>query len=146
MVSSRGREDEGLLVRVEVDVQNRHRRFAAAQREGDPGVAVDDAARPLVDEDLPDPANGIERPGQRVLLRLGMNAPVARVGEQLVRCLLAGPGDPVAPGGGRRRGGGAGGRPSAHRATWANVGAHGSDVAMSMDSISRARPPVRKLG
>ena len=40
-----GREDERLLVGVEVDVQDGHGRLAAGQGERDPGVAVDDEAR-----------------------------------------------------------------------------------------------------
>jgi hypothetical protein len=60
-------------------------------------VAVDDEAGPLVDQDLLDPADRVERAGQGVLLRLRVDSPVGGVGQELVGCLLAGPGDPVAP-------------------------------------------------
>ena len=68
------------------------------QRERDPGVAVDDEAGAPVDEDLLDPADRVERAGERVLLRLRVDPPVRGVGQQLVGRLLAGAGDPVAPG------------------------------------------------
>ena len=99
-----GREDERLLLGVEVDVQDRHGRLAAAERERHAGVAVDDEAGAPVDEDLLDPAHLVERAGEGVLLRLRMDPPVRRVGEELVGRLLAGAGDPVAPGRGRGRG------------------------------------------
>jgi len=44
-------------------------------------VAIDDEARPSVDEDLLDPADRVERAGERVLLRLGVDPPVRGVGE-----------------------------------------------------------------
>ena len=50
-----------------------------------------------VDEDLLDPADRVERAGERVLLRLRVDPPVRRVGQELVGRLLAGAGDPVAP-------------------------------------------------
>jgi len=55
-------------------------------------------------EDLLDPAHLVEGPGKGVLLRLRVDPPVRRVGEELVRRLLAGAGDPVAPGRGRGSG------------------------------------------
>ena len=97
-----GREDERLLVGLEVDVQDRDGRLAAGQGQRDPGVAVDDEPRAPVDEDLLDPADRVERAGERVLLRLRVDPPVRGVREELVGRLLAGPGDPVAPA--RRRG------------------------------------------
>jgi hypothetical protein len=69
-------------------------------------MAVDDEAGPLIDHDLLDPAHGVERAGQRRLLIARMETPVAGIGEELVRRLRAGAGDPVAPGrrqGSRRR-------------------------------------------
>jgi hypothetical protein len=54
-------------------------------------------------EHLLDPADRVERASKGVLLRLGVDPPVGRVGEQLVGRLLAGARDPVAPGGGRHR-------------------------------------------
>jgi hypothetical protein len=51
-------------------------------------VTVDDVPRPAVHEDLLDPADLAEDAGERLLLRLRMDAPVARVGEELVRRLL----------------------------------------------------------
>jgi hypothetical protein len=63
--------------------------LAAAERERHPGVAVDDEARAPVDEDLLDPADLVERAGEGVLLCLGVDAPVRRVGEQVVGRLLA---------------------------------------------------------
>ena len=104
-----GREDERLLLGLEVDVQDGDGRFAAAERERHPGMAVDDEAGAPVDEDLLDPADRVERAGERVLLRLRVDPPVRGVGQELVGRLLAGAGDPVAPGGGRGRRGGAGG-------------------------------------
>ena len=71
--------------------------LAAAERGRDAGVAVDDEARAPVDEDLLDPADRIERAGERVLLRLGVDPPVRRVGEELVGRLLTRVRDPVAP-------------------------------------------------
>ena len=68
------------------------------QRERDASVAVDDEARAPVDEDLLHPADLVERAGESVLLRLRMDAPVRRVGEELVGSLFAGADDPVAPG------------------------------------------------
>jgi len=100
------RQDEGLLLGREVDVQDRHARFVPADRQRDARVAVDDEARPLVDHDLLDPANRVERAGQRRLLVAWMETPVAGIGEKLVGRLFAGAGDPVAPGrrqGSRRR-------------------------------------------
>jgi len=52
-------------------------------------------------EDLLDPAHLVEGPGKGVLLRLRVDPPVRRVGEELVRRLLAGAHDPAAPGRGR---------------------------------------------
>ena len=62
-------------------------------REGDTQVAIDDVAGALVDEDVLDPADLIEHPGECVLLGLRMDAEVRRVGEQLVRGFGAGPDD-----------------------------------------------------
>jgi len=109
-----GREDERLLARVQIDVEDGHGRLAAAERERHAGVAVDDEAGAPVDEDLLDPSDLVERAGERVLLRLGVDPPVRRVREQLVGPFLPGAGDPVAPGRSRRRGGG---RLRRHRAT-----------------------------
>jgi len=44
----------------------------------------------------------VERAGERVLLRLRVDPPVGGVGEQLVRRLVAGSSNAVAPGAGRR--------------------------------------------
>ena len=99
-----GGEDEGLLVGLEVDVEDRDGRLAPAERERHAGVAIDHEARAPIDQDLLDPAHLVERPGEGVLLRLRMDPPVRRVGEEMVRRLLAGAGDPVAPGRGRGRG------------------------------------------
>jgi len=57
-----GREDQRLLVGVEVE--DRNGRLAAGQGEGDAGMAVDDEARAPVDEDLLDPSDRIERAGE----------------------------------------------------------------------------------
>jgi hypothetical protein len=60
-------------------------------------VTVDDEAGPPVDEPLLDPADRVERTGERVLLRLGVGPPIGVVGQELVRRLLARAGDPVPP-------------------------------------------------
>ena len=87
------RQDEPLLVGGEVDVEDGDRWLAAADGEGDTQVAIDDVAGALVDEDVLDPADLIEHPGECVLLGLRMDAEVRRVGEQLVRGFGAGPDD-----------------------------------------------------
>jgi len=68
-----------------------------AGAQGDAGMAVDHEAGAPVDEDLLDPADRVERAGERVLLRLRVDPPVGRVREELVGRLLAGRGDSVAP-------------------------------------------------
>jgi len=67
-------------------------------------MAIDDEPSPLVDRDLLDPANRIKGPREGRLLVARMETPVARIGEELVRRLLPGTRDAVAPR--RRRGGG----------------------------------------
>jgi len=59
--------------------------------EHDPGVAVDDEAGAPVDEDLLDPADRVERAGERILLGLRVDPLVGRVGQQLVGRLLPRP-------------------------------------------------------
>ena len=91
------RQDEGLLLGREVDVQDGHRGLVPADRQRHPGVAVDHEAGPPVDHDLLDPAHRVERAGQGRLLVARMETPVAGVGQELVRRLLARADDPVAP-------------------------------------------------
>ncbi len=67
-------------------------------------VAVDEMARALVDDDLSHEADGVQHIPQGFTLCPRMDAPVGRVGQQLVRRLLAGAHDPVGP----SRGGGHG--------------------------------------
>ena len=57
-------------------------------------VAVDEVARSLVDDDLGDEADRAQHRTQGFALGLRMGSPVIRVGEQLVRCLIAGTDDP----------------------------------------------------
>ena len=84
---SRLAQDEPLLVLGEVDVEDGDGRLAAADREGDAEVAVDDVSGARLTRTCCDPADLVEDAGQRLLLGLRMDAPVRRVGEQLVGCL-----------------------------------------------------------
>jgi hypothetical protein len=52
-------------------------------------MAVDYEAGALVHKDLANPAHLVERAGEGVLLRLGMDAPVRWIGEELVGRLFA---------------------------------------------------------
>ena len=104
-------------------------------------MAVHDEARAPVDEDLLDPADRIERASERVLLRLGVDPPVGRIGEELVGGLFAGPSDPVAPRRGRGRRGGLGGHGRDHRATPAPCGARGRAWAAAGTDISGETRP-----
>ncbi len=77
----------------------RHAGLLAAQRELYPEVPVHEVPGAAVDQHLPDPAHVVEDAGQGALLRGWMDAPVLRVGEQLVGSLVARAHDPIAPGG-----------------------------------------------
>ena len=57
-------------------------------------MTVDDVTGPPVHEHLLDLANLAEDARDGLLLRLRMDAPVRRISEQLVRCLVAGAHDP----------------------------------------------------
>ena len=67
---------------------------AVGQRLLDAEVAVDEVARALVDDDLGHVADLVEHAREGRALGLRMDAPVRRVGEQLVGRLLAGADDP----------------------------------------------------
>jgi len=85
------------LCRVQVDVDDGHGAGRLPQREADPKVAVDDVTSPPVDDDVLDPTDLGQHPGERVLLRLRMEAPVRGVGEEPLGCLFAVADDPVGP-------------------------------------------------
>ena len=77
-------EDEALLIRREVDIQDWDGGFLAGEGECDPGMAVDDVPGPAVHEDLGDPTDRVERTSQRVALVARMDPPVGGVrGEAL---------------------------------------------------------------
>jgi len=97
-------EDQALLGLAEFDIDDRHAGLAAADRQLDPEVAVDDVARRPVHEDLRHPADLGQRARESRLLLLGVEAPVGRVRQELLRGLVAVADDPVAPRG-RGRGG-----------------------------------------
>ena len=86
-------QHEPLLVLGEVDVDDGDGRLAVGERLLHAQVAVDEMARALVDDDLGDVSDGVQHLAKRLALGLRMDAPVGRVGEQLVGCLLAGADD-----------------------------------------------------
>lgn len=67
-----------------------------------PEVLVDDVPGRAVDEYMCHPADLAEGSGERLLLLLGVEAPVRRVRKELLRGFVAVADDPVAPGSGRR--------------------------------------------
>ena len=69
----------------------------------DAEVAVDQMARPAVDDDLGDVSDGVQHLAEGLSLGLSMRAPVGWPGQQLVGASSRSP-DPVGPG----RGGGYG--------------------------------------
>lgn len=66
-----GGEDQRLLLGGQLHVQHRDRWLASADGLFHPGVAIDDVAGRRVDQDLLDPADGIERAAQGVPLAAG---------------------------------------------------------------------------
>ena len=94
----RGRQDEPLLVFREVDVEDGDGRLPVRQRLLHAQVAIDEVAGPAVDDDLGHIADRVEHLAEGLPLGLPVRSPVAGVGEQLVRRLLAGTDDPVGPG------------------------------------------------
>ena len=92
-----GRQHEPLLLKGQVDVEHRHPRFTAGDRQSHPGMSVDHMAGRLVHDDPLDPSHPGQHALELLLLVQGMHPPVHGVGKELVGRLVAFPDDPVAP-------------------------------------------------
>ena len=92
-----------LLLLGQLDVRHGHAGLTAADRQLHPKVPVDHVARGPVHEHLCHPANLRQRARKGLLQLLGVQPPVGRVRQELLRGVVAMADDPVAPGDGRCR-------------------------------------------
>ena len=81
--SDQARQDEALLLVSEVDVQTGQLLLAALLGQGEAQVAVEQMPRALVNDDLLNPADIVERGLESRTLVSRMDSEVERVGERL---------------------------------------------------------------